>query len=674
MRIKSHQRRRRLIRSLAWAVLAAGGVRAQDMQWLSLMQTGEPTLITINGLPQPRLGLRVEGDQEQSTVNGSTSTYSQLSVTPTVGAEMSGSIYHPNLCTYNLNGDFGWGWDNTTTDAPGDHQTQNNSSKLNDYLAQFNILEEKPCNGTAFASHDHTRQDYSSFDTMTVDDTRYGSGFNWFSDRTTVNATAGYWDEKNTGLTGYSQLSQEYFNLIGVNHRVNGGQTSLTAQANLYENTLGQGNTQDSRNYGIGLSDAEMLGEFKNITVATSGGYSHAEYTGQSLDIVTASENLTVHHTPNLDSFGTLNYNHSDYTAGSDDRLQGVYGLHHQLYDSLASVLNAHGYYENTDSTGGNSASYDSYGVTGAEDYTKRLGVWGHLTSGVSLSVDHQDNYSSSSLQTTIDEPHTLTLTGPPVYLDHPNVIMSSVVVRGPGGVVATVNVDYSLVPVGDLTQIVLIPTSTVLHNGDVVLVTYESNSAYTASYDTISGSFQFRLDLYDHFGIYTRLTWSDNDAPANVQTQTLTDWITGVDYVWNYLRTGLEYEDYVSSYTSYQAVRVFQTLTFRPSKFSTLGLNLNGSTYQYSSGGNQNQAQFLGHYNIQLQSSLSWFAEAGAIYQDYSGSDQWAGTARTGLSWTHGKLSARAGYDFNDQNINSGSSSQEFIRNHFFMDMKRTF
>jgi hypothetical protein len=258
--------------------------------------------------------------------------------------------------------------------------------------------------------------------------------------------------------------------------------------------------------------------------------------------------------------------------------------------------------------------------------------------------------------------------------LNHPNVVIPSVVVRGPGGVVATVNVDYSLVPVGDLTQIILIPTSTILHNGDVVLVTYQSNSAYTASYDTISGSFQCRLDLYDNLGVYARVSWSDNDAPANVQTQTLTDWVAGTDYVWNYLRVGLEYEDYVSSYTTYQAARAFQTLTFRPSKISTLGVNVSESTYHYSSGSDQNQVQFLGHYNIQFVTALSWFAEAGAIYQDVFGNDQWTSTARTGLSWTRGKLSVRAGFDFNDQQINSGSGNQEFVRNHFFMDMKRTF
>ena len=74
------------------------------------------------------------------------------------------------------------------------------------------------------------------------------------------------------------------------------------------------------------------------------------------------------------------------------------------------------------------------------------------------------------------------------------------------------------------------------------------------------------------------------------------------------------------------------------------------------------------------LLASLAWYAEAGAIYQDISGTEQWTGTARTGLTWTQGKLSLRAGYDFNDQHTGSGQFAQEFIRHHFYFYMRRTF
>jgi hypothetical protein len=637
--------------------------RAEEPQWLKL-----------NGLPEPSVGVEVEGSRETQTVNGSKSTYDTLSVTPLIGLQTSGSIYHPNLCTFNLNGELGWGWENTSTEASGYRQTQNNSSDVRRYLAQVFFLQEKPYNANAFATQDHTFQDFGSFSTMTVDSTRYGGGVNYYNDKFTLNSDAGYWDQKNSGITGYSEIAQYYFNLVAINYRQS-GQTTFTTRANEYQNTLNNNATQSSDNYGVGLSDAETFGSRKQINATTGATYSQSQYGGQQLDAFTANENLTINHNPNLDSYGTVNYNHNEYNAVTDNRVQGLYGVRHQLYESLTSSADVHGYYEDNTTGGGTTSTYDTYGVGGAENYIKRLGDWGRLTIGLGAIGDHVDNNSVSGVQTAIDELHTLTLGGPPTFLNHPNVILSSVVVRGPGGVVAQENVDYLLTtPPGDLTQISLIPTSAILHNGDQVRVTYEYDSLGSASYETINGNVQIRLDLFGKYGIYGRLNWMDNNAPPIILVQTLTDWVGGVDYTLSWFRTGVEYEDYISNFTTYQAGRAFQNFSFRPASNSTLGINFNESVYDYSSGGSQTTFQMFSHYQVQLLASLSWYAEAGAIYQDILGTDQWAGTARTGLSWSQGKLTARCGYDFNDQHTGSGQFAQEFIRHHFFVYLKRTF
>jgi hypothetical protein len=664
--------RRRLLMSLL-VVGIAPGARAYDMPWMQFGRVAEPGWLNFDGPPTPSLGLEVEGSHEKNTVSGGTSTYDQLSITPTVGLETKGSVYHPNLCAFNLNGELGWGWDNTQTTASGSTQTQNTSSDVKRYLAQLNFLQEKPYNASFFATQDHTYQNFSSFNTMTVDSTRYGGGVNFFSDTFTLNADAGYWDQKNSGLSGYSEISQNYYNLTAINYR-SSGQTTFTARANEYQNTLNNGTAQNSDNYGVGLSDSETFGARKQITAATGVTYSQAQYSGQLFNTVTANENVSVNHSPTLDSYGTVNYNHSDYQPVTDDRVQGQYALKHKLYESLVSSVNVHGYYENNNSGNGNSATYDSYGVGGSEDYTKRLGSWGRLSANLGLVGDHVDNNTVGGVQTTVGEPHTLTLSGPPVYLDSPDVILSTVVVFGPGGVVAQVNVDYLLTQVGSLTQISLIPTSAILHNGDTVHVNYQSASTVSASYDTLTGNAQVRLDFLDHYGIYGRLNWMDNNAPPQVVTQTLTEWIFGADYHWRWLRAGVEYDDYNSSFTTYQAGRSFQNLTFKPSAGSTLGFNFNESVYKYSNSESQTMFQAFSHYNVQLVSSVSWFAEAGYIYQDVLGTAQWTGTARTGMTWTRGKMSVHGGYDFNDQESGSGQYKQQFLRSHFYVYLKRTF
>jgi hypothetical protein len=332
-----------------------------------------------------------------------------------------------------------------------------------------------------------------------------------------------------------------------------------------------------------------------------------------------------------------------------------------------------HGYYENNNAGAGSYSTYDTYGLGGAESYVKRLSSWGNLTIGIGAIGDHVDNNNNGGIQTTIDEPHTLTL-GTPAFLNHPNVIQSSVLVRNSGGAVATRGLDYDLQTFGDQTAIILLGGSIILPPGSLALVNYEYQAPASASYETLNSNYQIRVDIFNTFGIYGRLNWIDNNAPPQALAQTLTDWVGGVDYTIPWFRTGVEYEDYISDFTTYQAVRGFQNFSFRPASNSTLGVNFNESAYDYSSGGSQTTYQMFSHYQVQFLASLAWYAEAGAIYQDISGTEQWTGTARTGLTWTQGKLSLRAGYDFNDQHTGSGQFAQEFIRHHFYFYMRRTF
>ena len=94
-------------------------IRAEEPQWLKL-----------NGLPEVSVGVEAESSTEQTKLSGGTSTYDFTSVTPLVGLHTTGSIYHPNLLTFDLSGDLGWGWDNTSSSGSGVTQTRNESEEL----------------------------------------------------------------------------------------------------------------------------------------------------------------------------------------------------------------------------------------------------------------------------------------------------------------------------------------------------------------------------------------------------------------------------------------------------------------------------------------------------------------------------------------------------------------
>ena len=672
MNFYGEQRRRWFTRLLGVGIalgLTRTG-RSQELGWFQLMRP-----------PEASVGMEVQGTHQTTRSSGVTSTYDQLSLTPLVGLRTQGYIYHPNLVTFDLGGDIGWGWNNSSSTSPGYTYNAKDSQQLLRYLAQLNFLSAKPYNASFFAAQDHTYSDYGTFNTYTVDSRRYGGIFNYTSDRVALTADAGYRNEQDSGVANNTGITEKYFNFLGTDHRRT-GQTTLFYHVNQFDNTVNSSysptntvaSTSSSLNQTIGLSDSEMFGAHQQVAVTTGASFSESDYAGQQLQTVTANENVNVTHAPNLNSFYSVEYSHNQLHPVTDSTVQGIGGVRHRLYESLTSQLDIHGNYQDY-SGAGSSATYDRYGVGVSEDYTKRLGTWGRLTIGAGAIADHQDQISSGDVLTTIDEPHQLNLVGSPTFLDHPNVILSSVVVTGPGGIPTQLNVDYTLQPVGDLTQILLVPTSTILHSGDVVKVTYQSDSLYTASFDSVNATLQIRLDLYNKFGLYGRLNLQDNNAPPQVTTQTLTDWVVGVDYGWRWFRAGAEYEEYHSNYTSYQAWRLFQTFNCQPSDTSTFSVTLNQSSYVYADSGSQNQYQFLSRYSIQLLSSLSWFVEGGYSLQDMFGSQQNLGTGRTGVTWTRGKISVRAGYEFNTQNISSpGQPDQEFDTSRLYVYLKRTF
>jgi hypothetical protein len=49
-------------------------------------------------------------------------------------------------------------------------------------------------------------------------------------------------------------------------------------------------------------------------------------------------------------------------------------------------------------------------------------------------------------------------------------------------------------------------------------------------------------------------------------------------------------------------------------------------------------------------------------------------GSAQTGFSWSYGKLSVRAGYEFNTESTTAGQFTEDLEKNRIFAYLKRTF
>ncbi|HUC85921.1 MAG TPA: hypothetical protein VL970_12065 [Candidatus Acidoferrales bacterium] len=654
------------------------GVMQRLAPWV---RADEPSWFSLNGIPEPNVGLEVDGSEETMRINGVNSVYDTLFITPTVGLKGSGSIYHPNLLAFDFDGDLGWGLNQMTTTSPGYRQSINEYDVLDRYLVDINLLQEKPYNASFFASQDHTYRDYGSFDTFTVDSTEDGGRINWNSGDYSINTDFGYRDETDTGLIDSSEVRETYFNFVGINKRKS-GQTTLTASWEQFDNILNFGSIT-SQSESVGIADSETFGSRQQITAATGVSYSHADYADQKTDTINATENVNIHHTPNIDSFLVFDYQLADQNPASDTYVQSDVGVRHQLYESLTSTLDVHGSYQDN-SAAGASSSTDLYGIGLSENYVKRLQSWGHLTMSGGIVADHVDDSATGSAVGTIDETHQVYLPTSaqyrPVYLNQPQVIASSIQVTA-GGQLLVEGSDYEVIPSGDLTEIRLItPPSShlqqLLGTSDnlAISVSYQSDSAINASYEQLTSNYQIRLDLFGRFGIYGRMNWLENDAPPIVLTQTLTDFVGGVDYNWRWLRAGAEYEDYDSNYSQYTALRFFQSANFNLDRRSNLSLNLDETFYDYAQEGDQTLYQLMTRYSVKLWSSLSCYVQGGASLQDVFGTQQVIGSAQTGFSWSYGKLSVRAGYEYNSQSIKSGAVTENLEKDRVFLYLKRTF
>jgi hypothetical protein len=650
---------------LTLLVLGAMNSEAQLRQYSDL----EPRWLRME-IPQASVGMDIEGLRENVTSSGATSVHDNLLLVPLVGLQLQGSVYHPNLMTFDLSGQGGVGWAYDSVTSPGYSQVRNESQSLYTYLATLNFLSSKPYNATFFASQDHTYNNYDFFNTVTADGTRYGGRLGWSEKSFNLTADMGYRDLVTSGLTGTSEISETYLNFNGLDQRQHGSST-LTYSYDNFGNQLNGGPVQTAMSQSVGASDTETFGSRDQITATTGASYGWAEYAAQNAQTFNATENLITKHTPHLESFVALNFQDSHLNQASSSVFQGEAGLRHQLYESLTTSLDVHGNY-GTASSPGSSAFNDRYGVGLNEGYSKRLGSWGHLSIGAGAIVDQEDFSSSGGGGlTTINESHVLRDTEA-TFLINPRVIATTVLVTGSGGVPAYINgVDYRLIPEGELTQIQRIPTSRNLLDGATVLVSYQSDSLFTSSFQTVNATAQIRLDLFNTVGLYGRLNIVDNNAPPSALAETLTDLVGGADVTWRWLRAGAEYESFDSNFTRYTAARLFETFSWQLGDSSRLGLNFNQIFYRYPHGQDQTQFQFIGLFNTQLSAWLSWNVEAGYYRQDALGATEDLIAARTGLILTYGKLTFKTGYQYNYQNIEQAEVRD---RNFFYVQFKRDF
>ena len=628
----------------------------------------------------PKLRVSAEVEALRETIRSSqsgNSVHENITVTPLLGVKLNGFIYHPNLLSFEIDGEGGLGYDSDKVSTDAYTQKRNGRQDLERYDVMLHFLDSKPYHATAFASQDRFYRNYDFFNTATVDTSRYGGRMDWRTRQWDLNTEAGYREEHADALSGTSRYEDFYAN-FNANHRRARGNTTLTYNfddvTQVFDAVASRGST-----HAVYLSDNETLGSRQQISLGTAVSYSRFDYVLSQTETVSASENVKVHHSDRLDSFVNGDYSHSEQSPASSSIFYGMAGVRYHAPVELHSTLEVHGNYDDYDSATSSGAN-DRYGLGVREEYLKRLGTWGRLSAGASVIGDHVDRDLTGVILSVPTENYSVYTpgTGPGNnYLKNPNVIAGTLEVRTSTGVLVPQAGNYNVVAHGLQTEIERVPGSLLLTtDGQSVIVSYNYVAPPSSSYESVNGSAQLRLDLYELFGVYLRANWLDNNAPPEALVQNLTDWVVGADVHWRWFRAGAECEDYDSNYSQYQAARFYQAMNFRAGDTLNLGFNFNQTFYRYPElqGGEETQYQFMSHLDSQITPWLNWNAEGGYYLRDYGSVSEDLVAARTGLSATWGKLTMRTGYQYNHQLIDQPLNREERDRNFFYLYARRSF
>jgi hypothetical protein len=644
------------------------------------------------------VGVYSEGVFEQSRFTGSSSVnYSRLFVGPSLGLGFQGSIYHPNFCRFIFDGEgaFGWGWENiesTTTSK------RSQFEQLGTFQTTLYLLSPKPYASQISAAYDHTFRDYDFFNRTIVDTWRYGG-------------QTGYREGPVPFTITYTHLDERDQNVISLNTVTNvtaGGKTNVTTRAvfgtsSLQENTLtfeahnerevgttrfvytmsdfqrsDVGPESSGRDHTIGVADSELFGAQKQIQWNNDVGYSMRRFTDSPGDDLNANSRLSIDHTPTITTFYDANYYHNNFESASSDSYNGSLGIRHQLYESLISTLRGYGQYYDASGEGGSTVT-KRLGTSLSEAYSKRLSSEAHLTIGGTIDYSHTDVDQTGSIITVIEERHTFPtgVGGGPIdtfFLNLPNVFPATIIITDQGRTQTYIQgLHYTVSQNGLLTMITRMSVAGGIPSGATVLVSYNAAPSPSGSYDTVNGLLQVRLDFWNGLlGIYGRANSIQNRGTPGLVVQDLNAVAVGVDTSWRFFRAGGECEIYDSSFSSYRAIRFYQSFFFRPSDASSLNFDFTESWTRYLDADRDEWLySFISRYHHRLTYRLGADIEAGVSQRYGPGVDQTLAAFRPGLEFAMGKLTAKIGYDLEYERF---LNSEERLKHMFFVRLKRTF
>ncbi len=563
-----------------------------------------------------RLDLTAQRTQNKIT-NVSTEKDSENLFTELLTLHTHGAILHPNVVELDMSGSFGLQQRSFES-----HNSEIGATNSNDntllyaYTLSASILRQQTVSYTVYAQRNEDTVSRDFGPSLTATNTLVGATANITSSMfpTRIRVEHNTDEEKDpSSVQGYSQtqdLIQAHTEWVAGNSSqlvLDYNYTNLTQKAEL-------GNAQQSQINEVTLSHYYRFGEDgkNNLTSSldffdTTGDFVQQRFRG--------SEQLTLQHTPSLQSYYRYNFTHESRDTFDQTMHQGEIGFDHKLYKSLVT----HGAIgmQLIDQTEGQTS--DEFYARLNFDYTKKI-PFGVLGLNLGLSYDWRNNQAQTGSVEIIDQPGTFT---PPlgVVLNQQHVNPRSIVVTDSNGLrVYVPGIDYNIISFPNRVEIRRVLTGAIVDNQSV-LVDYgidpqAANTLQTSTFN-IGGHYDLEqgplkgLTLYAHY-IYQDQT-VNTDSIETIIPDNIRELLIGSQYRIEPFTFTAEETWHDSSMSPYNSLRL--NASFYQTIFTncTTSLNAGYNVINYTDvGENVKYLDFNGAVTYQPSREWQFIASAG--------------------------------------------------------------
>ncbi len=485
--------------------------------------------------------------------------------------QTKGSVYHPNLLEFNLDGTIGLRQQSNEGGVTGDEDNtihENNSS--------LHFFKEKKINFMFFSHIYETSINRDLYETIDINTNNYGARITYqhelFPMDLLVQKTKNDHDS-----VDYRKLRKENMLEYNVNNTWNDILDSeFRYTYKKIQDIYPIDQTLKRHDFNLlNILEHEQTHGVSNIFYFKRSGHNDS-------DQLQIHENFYTDHTETLRTFYNYNFNYFKNQGYKSKTNYGDIGLRHKLYESLETEP-------------GIEVSYISDNDNFSELYYEpKLSViyrknvpGGKLTANCFVSYRKTDREDDSGLQKVFDERIVLS-DERTTFLRNPNVITDTVTVRDLDGITLIRYVDYDLIINDDITEI----RRRRIPNETPVNVDYKYESTGSLKYNSLRTSFNIRYSyrqLLTFYFMHSSVTHDEKNGVASGSStssplQETKRSLYGTELTWRWFDIEAEYEDDSSDLIPFKAWRVRGNFVIHPTDTLTFHLNANHTKTKYRS------------------------------------------------------------------------------------------